>query len=144
MSEIYPKINENPPECDIKDAGDSFRLQKVNEINSFFENEVDHYRKVLSKYKKVCSVVDGLNISSAIGSAALGLGTIGMVSFAILPPVAISLEGVAIGVCFSSILFGIINKKLMHKIEKHESIYACAISKLNTIHDIYSKSLEDG
>ena len=140
MTELYPKLNEN----EMKDAGDTFRIQKINEINSFFEKEVDHYRNVLIKYKKVCSVIDWLNISSAIGSTALGLGTIGLVSFAILPPVAIALEGVAIGVCFSSILFGIINKKLMHKIEKHKAIYTCAVTKLNTVHDIYSKALEDG
>ena len=134
MTELYPKIDET----------NSFRLQKINEINTYFEKEIEQYREVLRKYKKVCSAIDWLNISSAIGSTALGLGTIGLVSFAILPPVAIALEGVAIGVCFSSILFGIINKKLLHKIEKHESIYTCAVSKLNTIQDIYSKSLADG
>ena len=32
----------------------------------------------------------------------------------------------------------------MHKIEKHEEIIGCAEGKLNTIHDIYSKALEDG
>ena len=140
MTEIYPKMNDNNTE----NKPDTFRLQKANEINSFFEKEIESYRKTLRKYKRTYRTFDFLNITSSFGSAALGIGTISLVSFAILPPVAIALEGVAIGVCFSSILIGIINKKLMHKIEKHETIYACAITKLNTIHDIYSKSLEDG
>lgn len=140
MTELYPKMNDNNTE----NNPDNFRLQKINEINSYFENEIENYRKTLRKYKRGYRTLDLLNIASSSGSAALGIGTISLVSFAILPPVAIALEGVAIGVCFSSILLTIINKKLMHKIEKHETIYACAISKLNTIHDIYSKSLEDG
>ena len=141
MSEIYPKINEGA----IKPSeSEAFRLQKVNEINSFFEKEIEDQRKLLNKYKRVYSVIDGLNMTSAFCSVALGIGTIGLVSTAILPPVAISLEGVAIGIGASSVLFGILHKKFMHKIEKHEEIIGCAKGKLTTIHDIYSKALEDG
>ena len=90
MSEIYPKISEGT----IKPSeSEAFRLQKVNEINSYFEKEIEDQRKLLTKYKRVYSVIDGLNMTSAIGSVALGIGTIGLVSTAILPPVAISLKG---------------------------------------------------
>ena len=119
-------------------------MQKVNEINSFFEKEIEDQLKLLHKYKRVYSVIDGLNITSAICSGALGIGTIGLVSTAILPPVAISLEGLAIGICASSVLFGILHKKFMHKIEKHKEIIGCAEGTLKTVHVIYSKALEDG
>jgi len=140
MTELYPKINEG----EIKDAGDSFRLQKINEINLFFEKEIEDHRKIVKKYKKIYSAIHALNIGSGISSLALGLGGLGLFVTAILPPVAIALEGVAGGIGFSMVVFDIINRKLMHKIEMHESIYTCAVSKLNTIQDIYSKSLADG
>ena len=68
MSELYPKIDET----------NSFRLQKINEINTYFEKEIEHYREVLRKYKKVESITGVLNITSSIGMAVLGAGTIGL------------------------------------------------------------------
>ena len=141
MSEIYPKVSEGA----IKPSeSEAFRLQKVNEINSYFEKEIEDQRKYLNKYKRIYSVISGLSMTSIIGSAVLGIGTIGLVSTAILPPVAIALEGVAIGIGASSAIFEVLNKMFMHKIEKHEAIYSCAVAKLTTIHEIYSKALEDG
>ena len=147
MSELYPTLNDNPnksPEVENRSVADTYRLHKINEINTYFEQEIENHRKVLRKYKRIYSIFDVLNITAAIGSTALGIGTIGLVTLALLPPVAISLEGVAIGICAGNILFGILHKKILHKIEKHETIYACAVAKLNTIHDIYSKSMIDG
>jgi len=141
MSEIYPKINEGAMK---QSESEAFRLQKVNEINSYFEKEIEEQRKLLNKYKRAYTIIDGLNYTSSIGSAALGIGTIGLVSFTILPPVAISLEGIAIGICVSSIIFNILHKRFMHKIKKHEEIIGCAKAKLTTVHVIYSKALEDG
>src|SRR6266516_6710590 len=110
MTELYPKVNEGV----IKPSeSEAFRLQKVNEINSYFEKEIEDQRMFLNKYKRIYSVIGGLNMTSIIGSAALGIGTIGLVSTAILPPIAISLEGVAIGICASSVLFSILHKKFM-------------------------------
>jgi len=48
------------------------------------------------------------------------------------------------GSVVSSILFNRLHKRFLHKIEKHKAIYTCAVTKLNTVHDIYSKALEDG
>ena len=138
MTELYPQVNE------FDSKPDTFRLQKINEINTYFEKEIEHYREVLRNYKRAYSVIDVLNITSSIGSTALGIGSLSLVSLAILPPVVLSIEGVAIGICASSILFEVLHRHFMHKIEKHEAIYACAVAKLNTIHDIYSKALEDG
>ena len=137
MTELYPKINEsdgNP---------NTFRLQKINEINTYFEKEIEHYREVLRKYKRAESIISNLNITSSLGSITLGIGTIALVYIAILPPVAMALEGVAIGIGAGSVIGGIVHKRLMHKIKKHDEIFTCARAKLNTIHDIYSKALED-
>ena len=138
MSEIYPKISEtegNP---------NTFRLQKINEINSFFEKEIEHYRKIRNKYKKIYNVIHLLNTGSGIGSTALSVGGLGLFVAGIFPPAAIAVEGVAIGVGVSMVVFDVINKLFMHKILKHERIHECAETKLNTIHDIFSKALEDG
>ena len=62
-----------------------------------------------------------------------------------LSPVVVTIEGVTIGLgVVSSILFNRLHKRFLHKIEKHKAIYTCAVTKLNTVHDIYSKALEDG
>ena len=77
--------------------------------------------------------------------AALGFGTIGLILSAMLSPVVVTIEGVTIGLgVVSSILFNRLHNRFLHKIEKHKAIYTCAVTKLNTIHDIYSKALEDG
>ena len=38
MKEVYPKLPTAPP---IEDQGQSYRLQKINEIQSFLEKEVE-------------------------------------------------------------------------------------------------------
>ena len=140
MSEIYPKISET------EGKPDAFRLQKINEINTYFEKEIEHYREVLRKYKKAESITSVLNITSGIGLAALGPATIGsFILLSALSPVVLSIEGVIAGIGVAgSILFNRLHKRFLHKIEKHNAIYTCAVTKLNTIHDIYSKALEDG
>jgi ABC-type multidrug transport system fused ATPase/permease subunit len=139
MSEIYPKISET------EGKPDTFRLQKINEINTYFEKEIEHYREVLRKYKRADSAISKLNITFNIGLAALGCGPLALVSFAILPPVALSIEGVTIVIAIaSSVLFDRLHDRFMNKIKKHTEIYTCAVAKLNTIHDIFSKALEDG
>lgn len=138
MSEIYPKISEtegNP---------NTFRLQKINEINSFFEKEIEDHRKIRKKYKKIYNVIHVLNTGSGISSITLSVSGLGLFIAGIFPPVAIAAEGVAIGVGVSMVVFDNINKILMHKIEKHTEIIGCAEGKLSTIHGIYSKALEDG
>jgi hypothetical protein len=77
MSELYPQLNETPDTSSVlksKPVTDNYRMQKINEINSFFEKEIEDRRKVISKYKIIYSIVDVLNISSAVSSTALGIG----------------------------------------------------------------------
>ena len=45
MKEIYPKLPTAPP---IEDQGQGYRLQKINEIQTFLEKEVET-REALSK-----------------------------------------------------------------------------------------------
>ncbi|KAH3690891.1 hypothetical protein DPMN_193077 [Dreissena polymorpha] len=73
----------------------------------------------------------------------LGATGIGVLSTIIAAPVAIAMEGAALGLGLLSIVGGQTNKKLSMTTEKHEKIKTLADAKLNTISDLISKALAD-
>ncbi|KAH3887581.1 hypothetical protein DPMN_011599 [Dreissena polymorpha] len=73
----------------------------------------------------------------------LGATGIGVLSTIIAAPIAIAMEGAALGIGLLSIVGSQTNKKLSMKAEKHEKIKTLADAKLNTIRDLISKALAD-
>ena len=73
----------------------------------------------------------------------LGASGIGILSTIIAAPIAIAMEGAALGVGLLSIVGSQVNKKLIQKAEKHDKIKTLADAKLNTISDHISKALKD-
>ena len=121
----------------------NFRLQEIKDIKIFLEKEIEYRKDVHKKYKKAFNIIT--NISHGLAFVGAGAGAVSLTTVANLltAPVGFALGGVAIG--SSVITFGLnfYKKKIVTKMEKHETIVTLAVSKLNTINDLVSKALTD-
>ncbi|KAJ7392886.1 hypothetical protein OS493_010547 [Desmophyllum pertusum] len=122
---------------------ENFRLTKITEIEKDIGNEVEHYRKVAKKYKKVRTVIHygaiGLGSTAAClsaGAFATSLTGIGIVIRAPLASVS-ALCG------FASAGMAGATKKLESKISKHKKLYTLAVAKRDSISGLVSKALDD-
>ena len=126
----------------IEDQGQGYRLQKINEIQSFLEKEVAPRETLSKKYFRAARKIDNADtvlIAITLGGGAGGIG----VSTVIGGPAVIAIERVALFTGFLSIIGKYSVKKSMSKAEKHEKIKTIASAKLYTIASHLSKALDD-
>ena len=145
-SKLYPSLPASAPEGEVvivKGTAQSYRLQKINEIQKEIALERDKRAHLSKKYHRAVKVISGVDSALIVSSMGLGAAGIGVLSTIIAAPVAIAMEGVALGTGLLSIVGGQTNKKLSMKAEKHEKIKTLAEAKLNTISDHISKALTD-
>uniref|UniRef100_A0A0L8FWY2 Uncharacterized protein n=1 Tax=Octopus bimaculoides TaxID=37653 RepID=A0A0L8FWY2_OCTBM len=118
----------------------SYRLQKVPEIQQILHDESEKQQNLRKKYRaiKVISKVD-----FALSSVSMGLGVFGagLLSTIVTAPIVIVMELTALETELQSIIGGQINKRTMQKVGKHEKVKMLAEAKLNTISDFISKAL---
>ena len=140
MKDIYPKLYIAPP---IEDQGQGYRLQKINEIQTFLEKEVETREALSKKYFRAAKTVDNEDtvlITITIGAEA---GGISLLSTIVSAPAVIAIEGVALFTGLLSIIGKYSVKKITSKAEKHEKIKTIASAKLDTISSHISKALSD-
>ena len=143
INELYPIMPEWEPSAPPLDGGQSYRLQKINEIQRVLEDEREKRHNLSKKYHKAVKVVG--NIDSALVTISMGLSFagVGILSTVIAVPAVIVMETTALGAGFLGIIGGQFNKMLMRKAEKHEKIKVIAETKLDTINGLISKALTD-
>ena len=143
INELYPILPEWEPSAPPLDGGQSYRLQKINEIQRVLEDEREKRHNLSKKYHKAVKVVG--NIDSALVTISMGLSVagVGILSTVIAVPAVIVMETTALGAGFLGIIGGQFNKMLMRKAEKHEKIKVIAETKLDTINGLISKALTD-
>ena len=123
-SKLYPTLP-SAPEGEViivEGTAQSYRLQKINEIQKEIALERDKRANLSKKYHRAVKVIAGIDCALVISSMGLGAAGIGVLSTIIAAPVAIAMEGVALGVGLLSIVGGQTNKKLSMKAEKHEKL----------------------
>jgi hypothetical protein len=144
---LYPSLPvASAPEGEVhivEGTAQSYRLQKINEIQKEIAVERDKRANLSKKYHRAVRVILGIDSALVVSSMGLGAAGIGVLSTIVATPVAIAMEGIALGTGLLSIVGGQTNKKLMIKAEKHEKIKTLADAKLNTISDHISKALTD-
>ena len=133
---LYPRLPTAPP---IEDEGQGYRLQKMNEIQSFLEKD----EALSKKYFRVATVVDNVGTSLIAITIVAGTGGIVLLSTAVAAPIVIPLEGVALLTGFLSMIGKYSVKKSTSKAEKHENIKMITSTKLNMIALQISKALSD-
>ena len=138
MKEIYPKLPTAPP---IEDQGQGYRLQKINEIQTFLEKEVEIREALSKKYFRAAKIVD--NVDTVLITITIGAGGISLLTTIVAAPAVIAIEGVALFTGLLSIIGKYSVKKPMSKAEKHEKIKTMASAKLDTVSSHISKALSD-
>ena len=143
INELYPILPEWDHPAPPLDGGQSYRLQKINEIQRVLEDEREKRHNLSKKYHKAVKVVG--NIDSALVTISMGLSVagVGILSTVIAVPAVIVMETTALGAGFLGIIGSQFNKMLMRKAEKHEKIKVIAETKLDTINGLISKALTD-
>ena len=137
---IYPKLPTAPP---IEDQRQGYQLQKINEIQTFLENEVATREALSKKYFRAARIVDNVDTVLIAITLGGGAGGIGLLSTVIAAPAVIGIEGVALFAGFLSIIGRYSVKRSTSKAEKHEKIKTVASTKLDTISSHISKALSD-
>ncbi|KAH3720928.1 hypothetical protein DPMN_063839 [Dreissena polymorpha] len=105
--------------------------------------ERDKRANLAKMYHRAVRVVARVDNPLVVYSMVLGTTGIGVFSKIIAAPVAIAMEGAALGLGLLSIVGGHTNKKPSIKAERHEKIKTLTDAKLNTISDLISKALAD-
>jgi len=142
-SELNDEMRNLPTAPIVINEAHNFRMNHINEIKKYFENEIEMRRKTLQKYLKAFNSIHWLNN----GFSGLGVltGTAGAIIFGTVAlfPVVLGLEVTAACLACLSICCNVGSKTIIKKINKHEKIHTLAIGKLNTINDLVSKALND-
>ena len=119
INELYPIL----PEWDRSafasapplDGGQSYRLHKINEIQSVLEDEREKRHTISKKYHKAVKVVGNIDSTLVTISMGLSVAGVGILSTVIAVPAVIVIETTALGAGFLGIIGGQINKMLMRK-----------------------------
>ena len=143
-----PDIREQPSAPDIvnggvDDRGHSYRLQVINNVQKFLEEEINKREAFSKKYfriSKIINMVDNALIVVTIGAE--GTGAV-LLSTGVGAPfaVALGISGVVTGAI--SLIGNIFSKKATTKAEKHLKIKTLAMAKLDTIASHISKAMLD-
>ena len=138
-TKIYPHLNPTAPQ-----ESQTYRLNKLSEIEAFFLNEIGKCEQKAKKIKRsitMLSIVDTSLITSTVLTG--GISTAALASGVGLP------IGIAWG--RASLLFSLITPatRKYYKVsivvrEKHDSIKLLAQGKLDNTANIISQALQDG
>ena len=115
----------------------NYRLQKISEIEKTLINERDDRKSLYKKYKRALNISDG--VDTGLISASIILASLGIVIPIMIPMTISAAICGGLGMCVK-----LIRRKLTIKTKKHSNIKTIAESKINSVKDIVSKSLQDG
>lgn len=132
---IYPNLNE--------DNGSSFRLQQICLIKDSINKALEHHERVRKKYAKTRSIFNKVAIGSGSLSVTLSASALGTGLTGVGLPVAVPLGVLSGCTAILSTVTASISTKLSKNVQKHADIVMLSKSKLNTVNDIVSKSLND-
>lgn len=139
---LYPILPTAPTQNPLE--ANSYRIQKILDIQNSFEKYKEDRRKTLKKYTKALSATNATDTILTTSAVGMGVAGVALLSTIIAAPIVLGMEIAALGMGAGSIILKYLNKKLQHKADKHRQILTLLESKLNTIHNHISKALEDG
>ena len=120
-----------------------YRLDEINKIKEYFENEIKERRDMIKKLNKYVVSFDYLDKIFTTLSASFG--TLSMASYTAVVGIPVGIAGSSLTLIFT-ISMGI-NKSLLRvtkkRKKKHNKILALAKSKLNMIDTLLSSELND-
>lgn len=120
-----------------------FRLQEIRTVRSEIEADLQKYSRCRRRYSSAFSKINFVSgVLSFLNLTETVVG-ISLLSTGIAIPASIALGALAGASAGVSVLLDVINKRIMKKLEKHDSLSTLAQSKLTSMKLIMSKALED-
>ena len=138
-TKIYPDLNPTAPQ-----EPQTYRLKKLTEIEAFFLDEIEVRERIAKKMKRfntITGIVDTGLITSTVITG--GISTAAFASGVGLP-VGIALSGTSLLLSLATVITRKSFKTFTVKQEKHDSIKLLAQSKLDSIANTISQTIQDG
>ena len=138
-TKIYPDLNPTVPQ-----EPQSYRLNKLSEIEAFFLDEIEVREQIAKKMKRF-NTITGIVDTGLITSTVI-TGGISIAAFAsgVGLPVGIALSGTSLLLSLATAITRKSFKIFTVKQEKHDAINLFAQSKLDSITNIISQAMQDG
>ena len=139
MTSVYDNDNKLYPNLD----GKSYRLEKINQIEKFFLDEISEREKLAKKCGRVVKAIYAVDTSLIVTTVLTGSTSIAAFATGIGLPVGLVLSGTSLALSLGS---GITRKScnsFIIKQKKHEEIRLLAETKLDSIQNLISKALKD-
>ena len=133
---LYPNLPTTP-------NAENFRLTEISKCLREINTEIEHYRLVLKKYKKVRKVIHYSVVSLGAMTTVLSSGAVATSLTGLGALVGVPLGAIAIFSGSASAGLSVINKKLERKVDKHSRIHALAVAKHDSINGSVSQALND-
>ena len=121
--------------------GDDFRLGEIRNIEKEISDQIEHYRLVLKKYKKVRKAAHYSSLGFGIVSIALSSGAVASSLSGVGIIVGAPVAGVAAFTGSASTALTFACKKLERKVNKHSRLVALATAKHDSINSLVSRAL---
>ena len=133
---LYPNLLTTP-------NVENFRLNEISKYLREINTEIEHYRLVLKKYKKVRKVIHYSVVCLGAMTTVLSSGAVATSLTGLGALVGVPLGSIAIFSGGASAGLSVINKKLERKVNKHSRIHALAVAKHDSINSSVSQALND-
>lgn len=126
------------------DAGNTYRLQKISEIEAQLRKELEARESLYKKYQRAVNGLDGMGNACSAVTVATAVSGVALLSTIVAVPAGIALEGTA-AICGGVTIAGrVVSRRLNKKAQKHDRIRQSVETVLRTISQITSRALRDG
>ena len=112
------------------------RLERIKEIKSLLQNQIDKRQLITKKYKKIKNTFKVIGIVTAAITASTGVGGVVTAATIALLPVSIALDSIVVVCGLSSLISTKLFDCVSSKIDKHRNIELAAVNKLELIYKI--------
>ena len=137
---IYPEVPSAPPESA---EGQTYRLKKIGDIESFLRSEITYRSKLTKRCKRRAATATISDTSVITAITALEVTSVITLTTGVGIPVSIALASVGLLLGLSSAIVHKVQKLLASKAKKHDKIKILAEAKLDSISSLVSKAVED-
>ena len=137
-TKIYPDLNPTAPQ-----EPQSYRLNKLSEIEAFFLDEIEVREQIAKKMKRfntITGIVDTGLITSTVITGGISIAAFDSV---VGLPVGIALSGTSLLISLATAITRKSFTVFTVKQEKHDSIKLLAQTKLDSISNIISQAMQD-
>ena len=138
---LYPSLPSAPQH---DDESHIYRLKKIDEIDTFLQNEILERERLYKKFKRYSTSVRIVDHTLITTTVITGGGGLAALCTGVGIPISIALGSISICLSIATAITRKTNKIYDAKIKKHDKIGVLAQTKLDSIHDTVSKAIEDG